>query len=335
MKRFIQQIIFILLGIVISILLTIVLFPYVPSDTTRLTLINQWVNDENINPEIVIFGDSRAMNGVNGNILSDFFNNVNVVSYSSVGQSFSEAALFYPRIKKSTKIIIQCLDINSLSRYPYLSKDKANTLIMSGFKQDTIYKSFLSQEAYKFINTNKVIAILESRNFLRKGLHTFNRAIIAPNAQSDEIYSIRFPYLFPYERAPEKQYNKYLRSFKEKESKTILTINETIIEKLKKTQAYFRARGINYYLILMPLSPLAWDFAPKNYSDLLLQFENEIGVKIYDFTYLLPDNYFCDPTHLNRAGAKILTEKISVEIIKTQNVHERTTFCIGNGRKSE
>lgn len=325
MKKFIQQIVFVLLGIAISILLTIILSPYVPNDTKRLTLINKWTNDENINPEIVIFGDSRAMNGINGYILSENFNNVTVVSYSSAGQSFSESALFYPKIKESTKVVIQCLDINSLSSYPYLSKDKANALIMSGFKQGTINKSFLSHEACKVINANKMVTIFESRNFLREGLHTFKRSIIVPNALSDQIYSITFPYLYPYERAPEEQYNKYLRAYKDKESKTSLIINDTIAEKLRNIQIFFREQSVDYYLVIMPLSPLAWESAPKNYDDTLHKLEIDIGVKIFDFTYLLPDEYFCDPTHTNKAGAKILTERIAEEI---QNEKQARTHNI-------
>ncbi|WP_159038508.1 SGNH/GDSL hydrolase family protein [Brumimicrobium mesophilum] len=319
MKNLILQIGYIVLGLIISYFITTLIIPIVTDDTKRLTLINKWSNDDDLIPEIVIFGDSKAMTGIDGYLISKKFNNASVASFTSLGQSLSESALFYPKLKEGTKVVIQCLDVNKISKSLKLNNKKASRLILTGFEYDPNDSSLLSEKAQNTISANKLLATYNSKSFLKQGIHTYLRTILEPNALSENIYDLTYPYLYNYERAPQKEYDKFLRNYSNRKIKDTLKINKEVIEKLILASQYFRSKNVEFVIVFMPFSPIGFDYLPKDYSKKIKEFQKEIGVKVLDYTNLLQDEYFVDPTHPNRAGAKIITEKMVHAIKDNQN----------------
>ena len=111
----IKRIFFFLLFIVILMVglngVTPYFFRMLPNDYARTKLILNTIKDPEQAPEIVIFGNSRGMSGVDGYMLEKELSDHPVVySFTSTGQMLSESALYYSSLPSSVKTVIETLD---------------------------------------------------------------------------------------------------------------------------------------------------------------------------------------------------------------------------------
>lgn len=311
-KIFFFQIFVVLILILVSLCTTPLIIKYFPSDSDRLCNINHWSADSTIRKDYVFFGASGAMNGIAGDTISALYN-VNVVSFTSVNQTLSEAFLFYSRIGKETKAVIQCIRYYDLASSPSIDPYKINRLTVDGYKIDSETSAFIDNTTRLAFNKSYLEACFGVRSFAKTSLHKLFKELIEPGRQRKEsISDIRNAYLYNYERAPENAYNKYLQVMSQKQIET-MPLHQEKVEMINLATEYFRTRGIEYYIVLLPVSIYTAKYLPLDYVEALKN--SNLSCKIIDCSFLLDDNCFADPHHPNRKGASILSRYIMDAII--------------------
>lgn len=314
MRRFYCLILVSIISVLFCVFSTPFLYNKFNDDYTRLATIHSWSTDPKIKPNFVIFGGSCAMNGINGYMIADAFD-CKVASYTSTGQSFSESTCFYSRLPESVNVVIQGIIAYGEEWSIGVRDAKVDKLMLNGYQPDSLSLSLLDTQTKELFERSKIEVYYHSRNYLKNGIHWIIRSILEPheNAPSADT-SLVYPYLFQYERADEAVWKTYAGEYRAVDSDT-LHITPEFVEKIKMASDYFKKKNINYYLVLTPVSDYMEKGVPKNYTESLRKLENVAGVKVIDFTHLLEDDYFADPSHVNHSGAAILTSKLC-EIIK-------------------
>lgn len=316
-QLFYCQIVLIALCLSIAMAATPIVFRLLPDDFARLSRIYEWIDGRRLNPDVAVFGDSRAMNGINGYLLGVALGeNRTVASFTNPGQSFSEGALFYSSLPSDTKVVVHCIGLNTLAGPMGIAEKKVDRLLLDGYRPDSVTARFLSSSTLREFGKSRLRVLYESRTCAKTGLHNLLRKFLEPNSLSDSLDSSVYPYLYPYERAPKEQYDKYLLAQKQSPQVDLQTPDAEFETKIRAVSRYFKARHIGYYVVLMPVSPLLWDHLPQDYERCVSNFASRTEVAVFDYTKLLDDDLFCDPAHPNRAGADRITAKLADDILR-------------------
>jgi len=316
-KLFYSQIFVVLILVFACICTTPLLISHLSSDSDRLCNINHWSNDTSIKADYVFFGASGAMNGIAGDTISNLYN-ANVVSFTSTGQSLSESFLFYSRVNDETKAVIQCISAGDLSGEPGINGFKVNRLIVDGYKMDSVTRTLIDKSTPQLFEKSYIGACLDVRSFAKTYLHNSLKELMQPEqlrkgASSD----IQNAYLFTYERAPEEHFKKYY-ALMPKEQVDSLVLNNEKVEMINRAYDYFELRGINYYLVLLPVSSYAIKGHPLDYKEAIEK--SAIKCDVIDCSFILEDDCFADPAHSNRKGASILSKYIMDRIVDTDTI---------------
>lgn len=311
-KLFYFQILVVILFVLICICTTPLLISHLSSDSDRLCNINHWSNDTSIKSDYVFFGASGAMNAIAGDTIYERYG-VNVISYTSVGQSLSESFLFYSRIKDGTKAVFQCMQASDLSNVPGISKYKVNRLIIDGFELDSTTCDLIDKKTCDAFEKTYFEACFEVRSFFKTFLHGSLKELIQPGQiRKESTTDIHNSYLFTYDRAPEEHFNKYLSMMPKKQVDSLILNNEKV-DMINRAYDYFESRGIHYYLVLLPVSSYTAKGQALDYKEVL---ENsKIKCYIIDCSFIMDDDCFADPGHPNRKGASIVSRFIMENIL--------------------
>lgn len=313
MRRFYTLIIVAVVTIIVGIFSTPLLYDKFPDDYSRLSSINQWSSDSTIKPNIVIFGASNAMNSIDGNLMARQLD-CKVVSYTSPGQSFTESCLFYSRLPNTVHTVIQTVSAYGGKWDLGLSEKKIDRLMIGGYHLDQTSSRLADSATREGFERLNIEVYYHSRNYLKNGFHNMIRAILEPNEDCDSAHvSISYPYLFQFERCDAATWTKYAMQVRPSETDTI-EITPAFVEKIQLASNYFQSRNINYYLILMPVSNCSQKGVPVYYDKSVRRLSEATGVKVLDYTYILEEEYFADPSHSNRAGAAILTKRLCEDL---------------------
>lgn len=308
MKRtFYLQISIVVLAVLAALLTTPYLKKFFVDDGTRIDLMCEWVNDDNLQPEIVVFGGSDAMSGVNGYLLEEKLNK-SVLSMTNTGQFISQSSLFFSKLSENTKIVILCRAVGADMERDEPEGIEASRYIYNGYELDSISKAFIGEKNASKFNKTRLQATFELRGFLKEGINTVLRDhLFRPNPCADSIKSKIYPYYYVYENAPESQFTKYSRP-QQKPDEQILT--DFQVDRFKSFNDYFKQRGIEFYLVLMPTSTYMSNRVPSVYKPQFEAFSQQTEIPILDLTVLLDDDEFYDPNHPNRSGAVKVTNAI-------------------------
>lgn len=92
--------------------------------------------------DLVILGNSRGMSGINGYILEEkLANHPHVYNLSSSSQTFAQSVLYYHSLPDSTKIVLQCIDVDRAFSPLSISEANKLSLIFYGYSFDEETKS--------------------------------------------------------------------------------------------------------------------------------------------------------------------------------------------------
>lgn len=313
----ISKIVFVIIGVIG--LLTILNFstPYLyralPNDFGRTRIILDSLTDDSFNPNIVVFGDSKAMAGVNCNIIKDELNGLNAYSLTGTGQPLLESALYYSYLPTSVTCVIQCVNTSAFKSEPDMSSVAALAFHMYGYKYDYSTKKLLSPYVDDYFSKSSVVANFQARTCLKVGVSSTIRKITDDDAPSDEINSIIYPYVYPSNRT-QYTYKRNIDALNAKENPFInADVNMDYIKLISKLHDYLYQRKIMNYVVLMPENPDLSFTAEKQTTDFIKKiyknFPRDVNL-ISCFDLLSADDFY-DDQHPNRIGA----EKISKIII--------------------
>lgn len=286
-----------------------------PSDNDRHIVILDLLNEDNKTENIIVFGDSRTMFGVDTRIIRDDMNlPYEVYNLSSVGQSLYESSYFYGLINKNTRAVIQCSSPEFFSDdlSHKLQNDKAFSMILSGYSLSESTK-LLIKDYNKIFDRNVFINYFESRSVIKSYIHSNILVPLFDNEVSDRYarHSIYFPHSFVTKQHPDYPVYKYDCTIYKNTERPISQLSF-----LKTVRNYFKIKGIGYVIVFMPVNPDECNECYQNfkvYKDLI---EETTNIHVIDLTDLILDTkYFYDAQHANKDGAKIISSEIARKLL--------------------
>jgi hypothetical protein len=319
MKKFIYTIL-VLIIIVFGITLTLtyiqpLLYRKFPSDNDRHIVIMDVLNESKTNENIIVFGDSRTMFGVDTRIIKDTMSlTFNVFNLSSVGQGLYESSYFYALLDTNTKAVIQCIDPSFFSRdIKYgLQDEKAISMFLSGYRIDERTKSLI-KNYNEIFDRSKFVNYFKSRSIIRSYIHSNVLRPIFDNETFNKSarVSVYFPHLYTTNQHPNYPVYEYDCSrFKYSD------IPNTQLSFLSNVRDYFKIKGIEYFIVLMPVNPDECKECYQDFKEYTKMIEEVTNIRVIDITDLILDTkYFYDAMHANKDGAKIISSQIAKQLL--------------------
>lgn len=261
----------------------------------------------------MVFGDSRAMTGINAAVLRARLRDTQVFHFGSVGQPLGESALYYPLLPASTRTVIQCVNPQQLlsTAPPQLARSRITAFNMYGHKigreADSLFGLHLEAEEQPTLLRNHA-----ARGFLQAGAAIWLKERLDDVVFRDSLASTVYPYLYPTDRSPS-----YQRELAYDDRETVVDaqapLNEAYIALLNRLGRYLHARGIRYYLVLMPISSDLKAARNLNSTPIAARLRERLPeeIRVIDAVQHLAPDAFYDGAHPNRQGAKLLSNLIA------------------------
>jgi len=314
MTRFIKDILLylsVVAGIiVIMISLQPLMIQKLPNDFSRHKVIIDALKDEKNQPEIIFFGNSLSMFGINTKIISDELPGKPVVyNLSSVGQSIFEGAYFISSVPPKTKQVFQCVDysIFTISRN-YLQDGKAMSMILNGYKIDSLTKNLLIYP-HPYFDQNKWVVAYEARSNLRSSLHKYLRKYLDFEKFDTNFHDLYFPHIYLDERHP-----KY-PNISDNKSYDSLPVSDTLISLANRIHTLLTQRNIQYHIVLMPVNTEIYNLNDSICKAYFSELKKRLpGIDIIDLSSALKPELFYDAIHANKKGARQLSLLIADRI---------------------
>lgn len=307
-------------AIVLCDLLTPYIYRLVETDKTRTTFLLQTIQNKDFKPDVMIFGSSRAMYGVDASQMSNE-TGLDCYNFSSTGQPQEESSLYYSLLPTSVEIVVQVIFPPLLNKNKESKKERiinpniVSTFYLGGYE--------LSEDAIK-INPYLDFSNMKE-NFVIKNYKSRGSIVIPAvtnfliSRDKSAIYDLYYPNGTLTDKHP--MYNRTL----EQCEKNYFPFNEAIIDtmscnSLKEYSDYLNGKSISYVIVLMPINPDLNKYTPDECNIIGNYIKTAVpNAIVCNYLDQLDDNsYFYDAEHLNRKGAKIISHKLS-EVIKYIN----------------
>jgi len=287
------------------------LFRKMPNDFVRTKLIINTLNDPDHTPGMVIFGNSRAMSGVNGYLLQEQLpDHPLTYSFTSTSQYMSESALFYTSLPSSVHTVLQCIDIQSLSQPIDMKISNQVALHMYGYKMDDQTKSF-AFSLYKKLNKSDWYYNFHARDCLFSGMNVWLR-----NLLDDDVSEISLEHTLHYAMTQtsdrnEAVYEREILHYETNDSFKNYTILPEWKELIEASYQYIRAKNIKYYFVVMPHNPDVLPTHQEERERAFSMFREEFdSIPVINCMDILSADDFYDAIHPNQKGAAKLTQHI-------------------------
>ncbi len=314
MKRFIKDILLYLVvvaGIIVSMIsLQPLMIQKLPNDFSRHKVIIDALNDEKNQPEIIFFGNSLSMFGINAKVISDELPGKPVIyNLSSVGQSIFEGAYFLSSVPSKTKLVFQCVDYSIFTESKnYLQDGKAMSMILNGYHIDSLSKKILIN-THPYFDQRKWLVAYEARGNLRSSLHNYLRKYLDYEKFDTNFHDRYFPHIYLDERHPR------YPNISDNKSYDSLPVSDTLISLANRIHSSLKQRNIQYHIILMPVNSEIYHLNDTLCSAYLNEIKNRLpGIDVIDLSQALKPELFYDAIHANKRGARRLSLLIADRI---------------------
>ena len=311
MKKFLKDILIYTVIIECLLALIIVFQPLMVQslryDLSRHKLIINSLSGKAIQPDIIVFGNSLSMLGVNTKQISESMPaHPLVYNLSSVEQGIVESAYFISAISPNTKAVVQCLDFSTFSLKSLdLQEEKAISMIMNGYSIDSTTKAIL-RETNPFFDKAKMVVAFEARNTVRSSIHNVLRKYLDNEKFANNFHDLYFPHVYQEERHPD--YPNITRFAEQPELKVV----DTMVALASRINSFLNEKGIRYHIVLMPLNQDIYKMDDSLCNAYLEKVRTRLpGIGILDLSRKLPQEYFYDAIHPNKKGAAVISAMIA------------------------
>lgn len=318
-RVFIRSIIMCLAGtalvVLILNLLTPVVYKALPNDYVRTGIILDHISNKDTDPEVVILGNSRGMSGVDAGRMSEL-TGLNVENYCSPSQSLVESALYYDRLPKSVKVIIQCIDEKEFTDNAMKMTVPATVAFaMSNYKVGDFERSILRDDDCAELEHSRLIRNFKARSSYKTGISNLIIRQLDDDAPSDQIKDLKYPYMYPSDHS--KTYDRDLDHLKQWIPTAVsqFNVSETLSSFCQRIVHHMADEGVDVVFAIMPNCPdLDWpDEASEHFVEYVMETLGDIS--FIDVLTRVPSSGFYDPLHPNREGAEIITSELAKVVI--------------------
>jgi hypothetical protein len=196
---------------------------------------------DNTDQNVLIFGDSRGVMGVDADIIKkDLHLSENVYNLSTFSQDIYLSSYFYGSIEDNTKLVIQCTSPAFFDKPEEhkISETKAIPMFLSGYRIDEDSKKLIG-DCNDFLEQPELESYFESREYFRNYITSTIRPIFDNEVYNEEaVLDTHFPHIYTSERSPNYPVQK---TGCEKYDVDLKPTPQ--LDFLKKTQEYFKKNG--------------------------------------------------------------------------------------------
>lgn len=291
-----------------------VLYRIMPSDYKRHLVLTENLNKDT-KAEIIFFGDSKAMFGIDAkNISQNLQSHPLAYNLSSVGQGMDESSYYYSSINSNTKIVVQCIDASYLlaNNLRRTQDDKFLSMILSGYRMNEETRKIVG-EVNTMFDKPVLQNYFDSRSYVRFFMNNLLRPFLDNEVFSDNELDLYFPHVYTKDRHPNYPF-KYKLDCSEYNFNIIPSQTLTY---LNHFSTYFSQKNIKFYLLMMPVNP---DLCPNPTisEESLKQLSEVNNLCLINSMKILDNIEFYDGVHANKKGAKKLSEFIAQQLSLTK-----------------
>lgn len=270
---------------------------------------------DNTDQNVLIFGDSRGVMGVDADIIKkDLHLSENVYNLSTFSQDIYLSSYFYGSIEDNTKLVIQCTSPAFFDKPEEhkISETKAIPMFLSGYRIDEDSKKLIG-DCNDFLEQPELESYFESREYFRNYITSTIRPIFDNEVYNEEaVLDTHFPHIYTSEKSPNYPVQKTGCDKYDGDKRPTPQLDF-----LKKTGEYFKKMDVEYVLVLMPINPDDCKEHTRESLELAQMITKETGIKVINLTDLLNTQHFYDAVHANREGAKIISAQIAKSLAST------------------
>ena len=283
----------------------------------RTTLILNKLKEPGFSPELVVFGSSKAMMGIDGYQMTKELG-IDVYNFSSTGQPPVESSLYYSMLPPSVKTVIQIIyppikkkGEPDMSTHE-LSKTIVTNFAMGGYKLD---------EDIKQINPNIEMSALE-KNQIEQNFGA-RAAIFVPGLTDfllprDKDAAVDLKFCNSYLTKRHTMYDRTIdQEIKHGYINCSIEVDSVAASILNGYAKYLGKKGIKVVAVIMPSNPDVKEFSAEQ-MDLIGERCKELIPNATVLNYLAKvkdTQMFFDAAHLNRDGAKEVTSLLDRDLI--------------------
>ena len=310
----------VLLSVLICNLLTPYLYRSIKTDKYRTTLLLNKLSDPEFKPDIVVFGSSKSMAGIDCYQMSAELGQ-DAYNFSSTGQPAVESSLYYSLLPSSVKTVVQII-------YPPIKEE-------NGVGEDKLSKNIaipFSMGGYRITPETEDINPLTDFSELKKNrfLQNFDArgAIIIPGLTyillpKDKEASEDLKFCNFYLTSRHQMYERTIEQLKvNSHIGQEIHIDSTVTGTLEKYAQYLGSKGIKMVVVLMPSNPDTMEFSNEQMEMIGDACRKSIpDALVLNYLSAIQDTQlFYDAAHLNKDGAKMITALIDKDLMAQINI---------------
>lgn len=297
--------------------------PYVyklfPNDYSRIGIILDALKTRTVTPEIVVFGNSKAMSGVDANMIQEHLSgNPETYNFSSVGQSIGESLLFYPMLPDDTKAVIQCFKLEEFTQPLVFNEPAIIALKMGKYPMNEDIKQLLPKTFWEKLDKPDVYYNFKSRQTVSSGLIRFLRLHLDEDAPDSGILDdLKFPYLFPSDIDKAPNYQTVIQMLEKEDYSWAddFSISEECKDLLIKANDYLERKNVKLYIAIISHAPDVKGLSSEKQEKIIGKLQEELPqLKFIDCRKSLTSDDFYDPLHPNKKGAEKISTIISTAV---------------------
>lgn len=300
-------------------LLTPVIYRTLPSDYERTKLILTSLSaDQDSNPDILLFGNSILMSGIDARLLSQQLPESPLAyNLSSSGQTLTESMLFYELLPSSVTRVVQFIRAEQLTQEPQaLSDETAGNLFMYGYSPGPVTRTLLSEEHLHYFNKPQWKANYDARTIIPNSINRSIRGLLRKDLNLESVgKELYFPSVYQ-NRLGEQQYSKMITRFNPEQPIERFIPNESVIESLKEAAIILQKRNIQYIVVIHPINPGLSNFTTQYRAEVeqFIQLQQGQSTQWISSISMLDEIDFVDHWHVTREGAAKLTKQVAAKI---------------------
>lgn len=315
-----------LAGVMCAALLAGPLIQRLPHDLMRTETILSALGDARRKPDGVIFGNSVAMNGVDGRIIGEALSgDAEFYNLSSTGQTLPESYLYYQEIPESVETIVQVVTPLKLEEEEHIHESVYNTFYLYGYRPEAetveVLSEIMGEPEATLFRRSMLWHRLQSRWVLRQWIDTSVRGLIRTDLELGRgVHDLYYP--APYEtRLPEEKIDRILERAKTPRNWEGLKIPEKNLRIMKAMVRKSDELGVrDFYFLFAPLHPELQEHYGDRYLEEIRRFIRELdlgpNVHAIDMVSLLGEKEYIDHAHPTAAGARKISELLAAEMRK-------------------
>jgi hypothetical protein len=310
----------VLLGAAAAALAMPAIFRATPTDISRIGVLLAALRDPAAAPQVVVFGNSMIMSGVDGRQLAAELPGQPLAwNLASSGQSLAESFLFYQQLPQRLRYVVQQVQVGVVEQERPLEAQKYNTFYMNGFRPQPATRAALDASfgapVTGLLDASDLSQRFQARWALRQLVDTrlrllLRRDLSLESAEVDLFHPQRYAKPLPPRRTQALVEGDVARL--RSGTPQISTQKLRLLESMQREAA---ARQARFVALLPPVHPAireALGPALREPLDAFARaFAGREGALVVDLSDALEAQHFIDNVHPTNAGAEIATRLLA------------------------